>query len=242
MKGKRVKLKKLNNSGAALVTVLVVVTFISVLVTIMMYMAGMNYFMKTTDKRIKDSFYEAEIGMENIKAGLMKEAALAFKEAYAETAVSFVPLGDGGNRTDVYNQTFVDTLDKLFNGDPGDSVHYPGYISPTSGQTLLQYLQSKAGSAYGPNITEDPANPIVLEFHHAEGYMLIKNVKMVYVKDTYETVISTDFVVKAPGISWDVDAAETNWDSSDDADPVGALTRKEYSMADCVLYQNWRKE
>ncbi len=40
---------KLNNDGAALVTVIVVITFISILATVILYSSGMNFAMNTTD-------------------------------------------------------------------------------------------------------------------------------------------------------------------------------------------------
>lgn len=55
---------KLNNDGAALVTVIVVITFISILATVILYSSGMNFAMKTTDIKTKVSFYDAETAME----------------------------------------------------------------------------------------------------------------------------------------------------------------------------------
>ena len=41
------KKHKLNNAGSAIVTVLVVVTFITILATVLLYISGLNYQMKT---------------------------------------------------------------------------------------------------------------------------------------------------------------------------------------------------
>ncbi|MBO4981677.1 MAG: hypothetical protein J6C84_07265 [Lachnospiraceae bacterium] len=234
MAGRRIFGKKLNNSGAALVTVIVVIAFISILVTVVLYMAGMNYFMKSTDKRIKNSFYDAETGMERIRAELMVEAKKAYQPAYQETVKEFLA-GDGAAREALYNETFVETLKDNFNT----------YI--TASGSLEAYLQGIAGTEYAGGLT---VNSTALELHKAEGYVVIKNVKLEYTKDGYTTVIETDFLVKAPDMDWQTETTSTAWDASDtNADAsiaaqlqTKALERKEFEMSDCVIYYNWKKE
>ncbi|MDE6518408.1 MAG: hypothetical protein K2L18_11285, partial [Acetatifactor sp.] len=64
---------KLNNDGSAIVTVLVVVAFITILATIMLYVSGMNFQMKVADYRTKESFYQAETPVEELRAQLVKD-------------------------------------------------------------------------------------------------------------------------------------------------------------------------
>lgn len=64
--GHRTKKRKRNNAGSAIVTVLVVVTFITILATVLLYISGMNFQMKVTDYRTKESFYQAEVLAEEL--------------------------------------------------------------------------------------------------------------------------------------------------------------------------------
>lgn len=221
--------RKWNNKGAALVTVVVVTAFISILVTIILYISGMNYYMKATDKRNKDSFYEAETAMECIKANLMIEAKMAFQEAYRETMITFAR-NSADDRTSTYNQTFVNTLEDSF-----DDHMAANYAAGGAG-TLESYIQTLVPANYTtlPNsLTVSSAN---LELHDDAGYVLLKDVKLQYSKDGYLSEITTDFMIKVPKIDWSVEASATAW-SGDAKD----LIREEYEMSDCVIYYNWTK-
>ena len=76
------RLLKLNNKGSAIVTVLIVIIFVSILATTILYLAGRNARMKATDRQTKESFYETERTMEEIKAGLVRISSLAYEDAY----------------------------------------------------------------------------------------------------------------------------------------------------------------
>ena len=101
MQGKKSGEKKLNNSGSAIVTVIVVVAFISILATTILYVSGMNFYMKMTDLHTKESFYEAETALEEIKAFLMTEAAEAGREAYMDVVINYAST-DGYTRYAIY--------------------------------------------------------------------------------------------------------------------------------------------
>lgn len=220
--------RKWNNKGSALVTVVVVTSFISILVTIILYLAGMNYFMKTTDKKNKDSFYEAETAMESIKANLMIEAKGAFQEAYKDTLITFAK-STPDDRTLTYNQAFVNALEKSFDQHIADNA-------VTGDGTLGSYMKGLVPAGY----TTAPNNLTVaaagLDLHANEGYVLIPDVRLHYEKDGYVTEIKTDFMIKAPKIDWGIETSATSAPGSPDD-----LVRQEHEMADCVIYYNWEK-
>ena len=92
------KKHKLNNAGSAIVTVLVVVTFITILATVLLYISGLNYQMKVTDYRTKESFYQAETPVEELRAQLAKDVQIAFAKAYAAAMSEYAGLGAEGTR------------------------------------------------------------------------------------------------------------------------------------------------
>lgn len=226
MRKKEKQGRKWNDRGGALVTVVVVTAFISILVTIILYASGMNYYMKTTDKRNKDSFYEAEIVMESIKANLMTEAKTAFQEAYQETLITFAS-NSADDRKLTYNQTFANAVTDSFNThvDTGD-------------ETVLQnYLKAMAPAGCQGSIKSLTVAPAGMECHEDDGYVLLKDVVLEYQKGDYYSKIKTDFMVKVPKIDWSIQASAVAWGGNSED-----LVREEHDMADCVIYYNWEKE
>ena len=73
------KIRKLqkDNRGSAIVLVIVVIAFIGMLLSMMMYMALYNYQMKAADFRAQNNFYSAEMAMDEIRAGLQAKTSAA---------------------------------------------------------------------------------------------------------------------------------------------------------------------
>ncbi len=216
--------KKWDDRGGALITVVVVTAFISILVTIILYAAGMNYYMKNADKKNKDSFYEAEIVMESIKAGLVPEAKAAFQEACKATMITFAGRSDDDRRV-LYNKTFTDTL----------KTNFDNHVA-TSG-TLEDYVKTLVPSGYLSAPNKLTVASTDLDLHADAGYVLLKDVTLEYQKDGYYSKIKTDFMIKIPKIDWSIGASATGG-GDDPAD----LVQEELEMIDCVIYYNWTKE
>ena len=178
--------------------------------------------MKSTDKEIKNSFYEAETAMENIRASLMVDTREAYQAACQATMVEFISL-NSSNRQSFYYKKFVQAMESDINAQ----------ITTYGG--LEAYLQNVSG--YGTNIT---TASVGLELHEDEGYVVIRDVHITYNKDGYVTMITTDFLVKAPEVDWGTESSQTTWVTGED--PAVVLTRIETSMADSVIYCNWKKE
>ena len=89
---------KLNNEGSAIVTVLIVIIFISILATTVLYLAGRNMKMKATDRYTKESFYQTEKTMEEIKAGLVRIASLSYDDAYKAVIAQYAGYNDSGRK------------------------------------------------------------------------------------------------------------------------------------------------
>ncbi len=221
--GRGLKLK-MNNSGAALVTVIIVIAFISVIVTIMLYTSGVNYYMKSTDKETKDSFYEAETAMENIRGELMLQAKTAYQAASRAVMAEYINKTET-EREEIYHKAFEEAL-----------MEY--YTDAATGLPidLEADLQAKAGS-YGAYITTSSTAP--KDDSPQDGHIIIEDVSISYTKDGYYTKITTDLQIQAPDIDLSLDTAQTSWA---DTDVSAAFSREVYSMADCVIYLNWKKE
>lgn len=230
---KRRKVKKLNNKGSAIITVIVLIAFVSILATTILYAAGMNYYMKATDLKTKESFYDAELALEAIKQDLIEMSDAAAREAYLDTMIHYA-VADSATREYNYQVKFFAVLQEKWTEKTGNP------LDPTTPYTTSEVLQTIADAAYpgtaAPTIT-CAATGIVT---HASGTAALSGVELVYTDaNGYTTQISTDYLFILPEIDWSVDGAKTTWDPADDAT---ALESREVEMTEYVKYYNWTKK
>ncbi len=230
---KRSKCIKLNNSGSAIVTVIVLVAFVSILATTILYVSGMNYYMKMTDLRTKESFYRAETALEEIKAALVSEVAVASEEAYLDVQINYAAT-DGFTRYSLFQDKFFEILDKNWEDKR---------VPPSGGDPLpyLEIIKPIVDDIYKPGLELDASivNAGSMELHEAEGYALLRGVVLTYTENGYTTMITTDYVITVPEVNWGVDESKTSWAAGDDS---SSLERDSIDMAEYVKYYNWAKK
>ena len=126
MKGHRmVKPRKQNNAGSTMVTVLVVIIFMSILATVMLYLSGTNFQTKVTDFRTKESFYQAETPVEELRAQLVKDVEIAFAKAYTAAVSEYSGMGDMATRESNFRQHFCDEMNTIWENRCGVIVPDP---------------------------------------------------------------------------------------------------------------------
>ncbi len=79
--------KLLDNKGAALVTILIAVTFMTIMASSLMYMAYMNYLTKSMRYSATDNFYTDEFALDDLATSLQQVAAGGSSMADARTNV-----------------------------------------------------------------------------------------------------------------------------------------------------------
>lgn len=225
--------RKLNNRGSALIMVIVVVAFISILATTLLYVSGTNYFRKTTDINTKESFYEAETALEEIRAAMALEVSKAAKEAYKEVTVNYAT-ADSATRLSLFQSTFLNTLkanweDKVKeNAENPDNIKSEDYRNALWSLVTIDYQASISLASEG--------NP--LELHADQGYAILKGVVLQYTDSQgYTTIITTDYLISIPEINWSVDGSKMSA-----PDPDETIERSEIDMTDYVQYYNWLKK
>lgn len=225
--------KKLNDAGAALVTVIVVIAFISVMVTVLLYSSSVNFYMKTTDMKIKGSFYDAETTLEEVRAALVKRASEAYEAAWRETQENYAFGGSPSAREDTFKRAFAEAFEDSWKSDVtaygGNTLNYVKTMVDTGHAGDLVLVQVPGVGEVEPK----------LEVNKGEGQVILKNLKVSHVSGDYVSIIETDFIIKAPELSWDVTASATAWTPGDTA---AALDRKEIDMVNTVNYLNWTKK
>ncbi len=216
-----------------MVTMIVVVLFITILATTLLYVSGMNFQIKQTDYRNQKSFYSGETSLENIRAQLLVDVSNAAATAYQSVCSEYVTLDTGDSRKWEYNHRFIDALQDEWNGRGDWKVWLGTYMA---GGATLELTVPDTNSDTVLSTAE------VLDVHDDEGYVVIQGVKVTYTNSAgYTSVITTDFYVQAPTLNWDVNASEMTA-IADDNDKKKAMVQTKVKAADYVEYVNWTKQ
>jgi len=222
---------KLNNSGSAMVTMIVCVLFVTILATTLLYVSGMNFQIKQTDYRNTKSFYSGETNLENMKVQFTEDLSDAALKAYDHTMAYYVSMGSGDARKWLYYQKFCEELQAEW--DTNSSGNWTTWLRSflVPGATLtMNATDSNADGVLGT--TE------VVTFYPDEGYCVIEGVQVTYTDaNGYTSVITTDFYVCAPEYNWDIEASQT----AAPAD-ASALEPQEINVSECIEYVNWQKQ
>lgn len=83
----KLRRERLDNKGAALVTILIAVTFMTIMASSLMYMAYMNYLTKSMRYSATDNFYTDEFALDDLSTTLQQTAARETTIDAAKTAV-----------------------------------------------------------------------------------------------------------------------------------------------------------
>lgn len=175
-------MKKLgcNQKGSALVSVIVVIAFISILATTLLYVSTVNFQMKMDDNKIKVSFYDAEEPLDMIRANFVKMVSKTESELYTEMMSSMGARAGSGDVQLTYENRFFDVLE--------DKIDI--YLTSLSGISELDLTGISKG-----------VNP-------ADGTYEVKNIQVKKKNSNgYTSVITTDIVVQAPDRVWAYDPA-----------------------------------
>lgn len=119
---KKNKKGSMNNKGSMLVMVILIISIIMILVTILYAMGMLNFKMKYTDKNAKDTFYDAESALDEVKAGLQVEVSDAVTGAYILTMESYSQLTEEERGT-MFNSEYVRSIREAVR-ESGDSSKY----------------------------------------------------------------------------------------------------------------------
>ena len=208
--------RQLNNSGSAIVTVLIVIIFVSILATTILYLAGRNMKMKATDRDTKESFYETEKTMEEIKAGLARVASQSYEDAFMRVMSEYASYNEAGRKAlfcEVFTESFINRWRTLANG--------------------CADLATDTSAVTGTPVPDPYGASGLDESDKASGKLYIRGVEVKDTLDRYTTVIRTDFAIVCPEVSFDV-----NFDTSV---PDAPSSISSININDCVKYINWEK-
>ena len=141
---------KKNNKGSALIVCIIILLFVSILATVILYMSGINYRMKKNELNTKISFYSGEVYLERMQSNLVIPVSEAMGNAYRMTNSQYISLGSADDRRksfyDNFYSQFKDIL--LSNYGVSDSITNNG-TAPDDSTFVKNIIHNLTSS--GPN-------------------------------------------------------------------------------------------
>jgi hypothetical protein len=112
-----------DNKGSALIVCIIVLLFVSILATVILYMSGVNYRMKKTDTYAKYAFYAAEEPLERMQTNLIIPISASLNSSY-RTCNSIYGFRANSNdrRREFYTQFALEFRDLMIKQYGGSST------------------------------------------------------------------------------------------------------------------------
>lgn len=236
----------MNNSGSALVSVVAVAVFLSVIATTIIYISGKNYQIKANDYQNKNTFYQAEMALDEFKGALAADVSEAFQFAYREVMPDFAYLDNGDDRNTKFKKYYFDYLFYKWTGATKYGTDIPGDVTThvavrgESIYTTVANFTSGLPSFDTYFIKEDELasgdeRMCVAFDDKKEGRFIIKNVRVWCTENGYSSYICTDIAMDPPAYYMGITTPSAGGDSD------AADTREKLYMGDFILYMNWHK-
>lgn len=231
------KLKRLDNKGSALVSVLVVTIFISILATTMLYVSAQNYQMKYTDYQNKQSFYGAEHALDSLKALMIEDVQSAYEEAYHEVMRNYLLKNTIQGRKECYQEAYLKKLNELWDGRltaaGGDYVKMMRDFMTDRGiaDDVAERIYKVEGYGESEVKSTESSGGVTIEITGKQ--FTVKGIRAMYTSGNYTTFLYTDIGIALPELNLSVDSSQ--------AFSGTAANRELIVLTDCVLYMNWRR-
>lgn len=200
-----------DQSGSAMVMVLVAIAFIGILASILMFTAYAGYQMRLMDRQGKDSFYSAEKILDEINVGLQEKVSKALEAAYHKVMLNYGLLETAKKRNEELYKVYCEELKTSLSPPLGSVEEYDIEI-------LRNFLseESKGDGKNGVNANGSPeyfgtygaildsnANTGTYKMKLEDKGIILKDLKVTYVdKKGYVSIITTDIRLALPEVTF----------------------------------------
>lgn len=219
--GKTEKLNKRfrnDDSGSAIVIVIIAMALIGILVSAILWSAYMNYMIKISDIRNKKSFYSAETVMEQIVAGLQHEASAAITLSYQEVMQNWNPNGTQDtvvegekDRSSRFTTHYLSVLIGSLKAADSSGPVPPGPVDPSTLRTYYYdreklrgfidtdlYMQNVENKKEWEGTDDETRDDNIMEIVN-NSTLILRNVRVVFTDDKgYVSIINTDICIDVP--------------------------------------------
>ena len=222
------------NRGSAMVTVIIVAAFITIIATTLLYVTAMNFQMKQVAYQNQTVFYDGETALEEVRGRITEDFTRACQTAYGQVMSQYV-LKDEGNRAQLFRRMVYEALIASWNSDRGTD-DWPIYIK----EFVESKYQSGITIAYPDPLPYEGYSPI--EYDEINGIILLKGIVLEYEKDGCFTRMTTDVYIHIPILDWSVQESKSSFEGTDAEENLKKLERQYIDASKCVVFTNWSKE
>lgn len=194
--------KKLNNKGATLVAVLIVIAIVGILAASLCVMTMVNSQMKRVDRKSKDNFYSAETALDEITLGLQEDLANSTKDAYGWLLVNYLSDDSDADEKSAQfkkkvREKFMLAMKKGLNtSQEYSNEEITANIKVLLGNYLTDEMKQYATVENVSGFVEDKTK---------NEYVILKAVKVKYVNGDFSNTITTDIKITIPEAQFSVD-------------------------------------
>jgi hypothetical protein len=221
---------KNDNRGAALVTVLVVTAFVSIIATTMLYITSRNFIVKQVDYNNTTSFYEAEEALDSLKALLVQDVSNAYMYAYADAMSNYLDFNK--EIKEYYANSYFDRLEYYWKDRASTYSDFTTCVK--------KYMLD---NGVDENVVKCITEVGSYKTHSESGKFVIMGVKAEYTDENgYSTYISVDIGLEAPDVDFDMIVSTSDGKTDSDKSSTGGTgSSNPIDIASCVKYMNWQR-
>lgn len=187
-----------DNHGSAIVIVIIAMAMIGILSSAILWAAYLNYMIKLTDIRNKNSFYSAETVMEQIMAGIEHEASAAISLSYQDVMKNWNADDNESNRYARFVDAYLDTLIKNLKDDTLGTGYYDKAV-----------LESFVDTELFDRVLLDPPSPdpAAMAWNNSSCEMelvnnaslILHDIRVSYTDENdYVSIVNTDICIDVP--------------------------------------------
>ena len=211
-----------DDRGSALAMIIVIIAFIAILASVLMFASYAGYKMRLVDKQGTNNFYTAETVLDEINVGLQREVSEALSVAYEEVMTNYSAEGSASERNQALRKVyFAELKNRLQMGaDPAmnDPTVDPGkysvnklrsYLTDASrgdapedekgSRKAFEEERATYGAIVESDIGADDDDSVSYELDINNTRLLLKDLRVSYINQSgYVSMISTDVRIDLP--------------------------------------------
>ena len=208
---------KEDNNGYSMVMVIVVMGFVALLLSMLMYMALYNFQMRAADYQAQNTFYSAEKAMDEIKVGIETKVSTAVTKGYLDVMQNYSQYVDE-ERKDRFQYVFFSFLVSEHNSSDiaQSGLCYGGNQTGLYGIDMLKEFVSALVLSEGDSFADSSENCIKItsgDSNYESGKLVLysDHITLQDVRVTYFDASNSDISI----IQTDIDIAVPNIGVSD---------------------------
>lgn len=202
MKTLKEKVKKFHkrfrhdDHGSAIVVVIIAMAMIGILASAILWSAYLNYMIKLTDIKNKNSFYSAETVVEQIMAGMEHEASAAISLSYQDVMKNWDNDENESNRYSRFVDAYLDILIKNLKSDTLGTGYYDSDV-----------LKSFVDTELFDRVILDDSDPDAMAWNNSSRKMelvnnsslILRDIRVSYIDENdYVSIVNTDICIDVP--------------------------------------------